>query len=160
MNQTILKILRAISHTAFWAVLGMILLAIFVKPWTIMLIKWSGVLFIIATVFSVLYEFINHRLEMKQINARMSGFTYLPAGFYQMTDKLTNTALGTLSQENVDFLRKKFLEQDMSDNDFYFLEETLEAFLEEEKPGQELTAFLNNAIKDRSEIELHWEPSK
>lgn len=97
---------------------------------------------------------------MKQINARMSGFTCLPAGFYQMTDKLTNTALGTLSQENVDFLRKKFLEQDMSDNDFYFLEETLEAFLEEEKPGQELTAFLNNAIKDRSEIELHWDKGK
>ena len=94
---------------------------------------------------------------MKKLNAKMSTFSYLPLGFYNMSDRLTNTPLGRLSQENVDFLRKKFLEQDMSDNDFYFLEETLEAFLEEEKPGKELTDFLNHAMKDRSEMELHWE---
>jgi hypothetical protein len=38
------------------------------------------------------------------------------------------------------------------------LAETLAAFLQAEKPNKGLSEFLNNAMKNKNEIELYWQP--
>jgi hypothetical protein len=160
MNNTNIKILRIISRTAFWSLIGIIVLSIFFKP-LIKIISFYGILlFCTAVVFEVLYHIISNKIEAKIINDKRREFIHLTSDFYNIADKKTGFNLGKLSRENVDFLRKKFLEQNMDDNDFYFLSETLELFLKEEKPGKELSDFLKNAMKDKNELELHWEPIK
>jgi len=116
--------------------------------------------FFTAVISEVLYQVLSGIIEAKETKLKKSRFAHLPTGSCAVRDARTNTGIGTLSNENVDFLRKRFLEQGMDDNDFYFLPETLEMFLKEEKPGKELAEFLNQAMMGRNEIELHWDPIK
>jgi hypothetical protein len=136
--------------------MGFILLfiiAIFIKP-PLKLFAW---LFFTALISEFLYHFLSGIRDTRKIKSKHQPFKNLQTGFYKIIDIKTNTELGKLSNENIDFLRKRFLEQNMDDNDFYFLPETLKMFLKEEKPNKELTQFLNIAIKEKNEIELHWE---
>jgi hypothetical protein len=155
-----LKILQIISRTALAALIGIFIISIFFKPFSKIIFSSGGYLFFTAILSEVLYQVLSGRNEAKIIKSKKSAFIHLPSGLYKIVDRKTNASLGELSRENVDFLRKRFLKQAMDDNDFCFLSETIEMFLEEEKPNKELSEFLINAMKNKNEVELHWEPIK
>jgi hypothetical protein len=114
-------------------------------------------LFCGALIFEVIYQILTGRIETVRTRSKLKGFTSLPNGNYKIIDKVTKDDLGELSNESLDFLRKRFLEQGMDDNNFYFLAEVMEMFVEKEKPNKELTAFLKKAVKNKNEVELHWD---
>jgi hypothetical protein len=154
-----LDILPIITRISFWLYIAIFMGAIFFKPLKKYILPGLSLL-LIAFISEFIYQLITGFSEAKKIKTKKRQFKPLPAGQYEIKETKTSAALGTLSNENLDFLRKKFLEQGMDDNDFYFLSETLEMFFKEEKPNKELTDFLNTAMKNRDEIELHWEPMK
>lgn len=74
-----------------------------------------------------------------------------------ITDKSTGEKLGTISNEQLRFLIEAFTEEQMEENDFYFINELFDLFVKEKKTDPSLTEFIRNALKDKDEIVLHWE---
>ena len=160
MEKMNLKILQLISRIVFCSLIGILVIAIFSEPMSKILVVSGGWLFFTALIFEILYQILSGIKESKKIKQKKNTFKKLSTGSYKVKDNKANTCLGELSSENIDFLRCRFLGQGMDDNDFYFLSETLEMFLEEEQPNKELEEFLNNAMNSKNEIELHWQPEK
>jgi len=148
-----------ITRLAFWSYVALFLCAIFISPLKKYIVPGLFLL-VIAVVSDVFYQLITGIIEANKTKSKKCKFKPSPVGQYTIKETKTNTDLGTISNEELDYLRKRFLEQGMDDNDFYFLSEILEIFLKEEKPNKELSIFLINAIKNKNEIMLHWEPTK
>ncbi|HES59133.1 MAG TPA: hypothetical protein ENO18_01770 [Caldithrix sp.] len=146
------NILKIISRVSFGLFILVLVSAAVIPPQKELLI----LLFCAAVIFEILYQSLSGIKEAREIKLKKENYSKLPAGIYKITDKNSGQYLGELSTENVDFLRKKFLEQGMAENDFYFMPETLELFIKEEKPNMELEGFLKNCIQGKEEIELHW----
>ncbi|MBN1474126.1 MAG: hypothetical protein JW914_05895 [Syntrophaceae bacterium] len=147
-----INVLKIISRASFGLFISVLVSALFIPPKYELL----TLLFCAAVIFEILYQSLSGVKEAKAIKLKKENYSKLPAGFYRITDKNSGECFGELSAENVDFLRMKFIEQGMEDNDFYFMRETLELFIEEEKPNKELVGFLENALKGKDEIELNW----
>ncbi len=156
MKDDKLKFLQIISRIAFAAFILLFISALFIKPPVILFVAF----FFTALISEALYHLLSGRIDAKKVKSKKQLFKNLQTGFSKIKDNKSDNNLGELSNVNIDFMRRRFLEQGMDDNNFYFLPETLEMFLKEEKPNKELTDFLNNAIKNKTEIELHWEPIK
>lgn len=154
-----LDILPIITRMAFWSYIAIFISAIFFNPLKKYILPGLSLL-VIAVISEVLYQLISGFQDTKNVKTKRNKFISLASGNYKIIETKSNAQLGTLSNKNVDFLRSRFLNQGMDDNDFYFLSEILEVFIKEEKPNKELIEFLNNAIKNKTEIELHWEPIK
>ncbi len=111
-------------------------------------------LLFVLTVFFIILSSLKESAIIKQ---KRKQFEPLPEGFYTITDALTREGIGKLSNTHVDFLRKKFLEQGMDDNSFYFLSEIVEMFIDAENPDEELADFLRQSIEGKDVMELFWE---
>lgn len=147
-----INVLKIISRASFGLFILVLVSALFIPPKYDLLI----LLFCAAVIFEILYQALSGIKEAKEIKLKKENYSILAEGIYRITDKNSGEHLGELSAENVDFLRKKFLGQGMADNNFYFMPETLDLFIKEEKPNMELDGFLKNCIKGKEEIELHW----
>ncbi len=147
-----------LSDMCFWS---MIVSFFFVVFLTAVGLPFSHDLFftLISSLFglTILFIILNIRKESAIINQKIKQFEYLPEGLYTITDVLTEQEVGTLSNIHVDFLRKKFLEQGMDDNYFYFLPELLEMFIDAEDPDEKLADFLRQSIEGKEDIELFWQ---
>ncbi len=74
-----------------------------------------------------------------------------------ITDKNTGEIIGAIKNEQLKFLIDVFTKEDMEENDFCFINELFDIFVEEKKPDPSLIEFIRNALKDKDEIILHWE---
>ncbi len=108
-------------------------------------------------ILTVVLVILSGLKESAIIRQKIKQFEYLPEGLYTITDALTEQKIGQLSNIHVDFLRKKFLEQGMDDNYFYFLSEIVEMFIDTENPDEVLAKFLRQSIEGKDVIELFWE---
>jgi len=156
MNNKILKIISLITFACF---IGYLIIAMVLKQFSRDIFYIGGCLLFISLLFLILHLAMSRRKKRKEAELKKPQFKNLPAGYYKIKDNKSDIELGILSSESVDFLRRLLFEQEMDENDFYFPSEALDLFLEEEKPNEELRAFLIKAMKDRYVIELHWEPA-
>jgi hypothetical protein len=74
-----------------------------------------------------------------------------------MTDKNNGEIIGAITNEQLRFLIDVFTEEQMEENDFCFVNELFDLFVEEKKPGPSLIEFIRNALNGKDEIILHWE---
>jgi hypothetical protein len=149
-------LLHLTTQGAFGAFIALFLCAIFIHPPKQLFMTGLTSLFIIAVVSALVHQFLTNREESRTLKNKKANFTPLPIGEYEITDTTTGAAVGKLSNENVDFLRQRFLKQGMDDNDFYFLQEIMDVFIQEEQPDLELAEFLKGAMAGKNEMELRW----
>lgn len=70
-------------------------------------------------------------------------------------DKQTGAPLGTITDEQFQFLIDRLEEESPRDDDYYLNRATLD-FLESEGADPELLAILRRALGDREEAEVRW----
>lgn len=73
----------------------------------------------------------------------------------QMRDKETGALLGSISEEDLQFLIDNLEEESDDDTDYYLNRATIE-MLTENGAGQALIKILNAALGDREEAEIEW----
>jgi hypothetical protein len=73
----------------------------------------------------------------------------------QMRDKETGKLLGSISEENLQFLIDN-LEEESDDDTDYYLNRTTVDMLKENGASDELIELLNNALGDRDDVEIEW----
>lgn len=73
----------------------------------------------------------------------------------ELFDKQSGSSLGTLSDEQFQFLADR-LEEESAEDDDYYLNRTTVDFLESEGASPELLAILRRALGDREEAEIRW----
>jgi len=73
----------------------------------------------------------------------------------QMRDKDTGAMLGSISEENLQFLIDNLEEETEDDKDYYLTRATID-MLKENGASDELIKLLNDAIGDRDNVEIEW----
>lgn len=73
----------------------------------------------------------------------------------QLRDKETGSLLGSISEEDLQFLIDNLEEESEDDTDYYLNRVTLE-MLKEKGGGQPLIDLLENALGDREDVEIEW----
>ena len=73
----------------------------------------------------------------------------------QLHDKDTGTWIGTITEENLQFLIDQLEEESSKDQDYYINETTLD-FFEEGGADKDLVALLRGALNGRTEMEVRW----
>jgi len=73
----------------------------------------------------------------------------------QIFDKQTGAEIGTLTDEQFQFMADR-LEEESSEDDDYYLNRTTVDFFESEGADPELTALLRKLLGDREEAEIRW----
>lgn len=76
----------------------------------------------------------------------------------QIHDKDTGSWLGTLTEDNLQFLIDQLEEESGEDQDYYINETTLDIF-EEEGADKDLVTLLRSALNGRTEMEIRWSRS-
>ena len=74
-------------------------------------------------------------------------------------DKQTGSALGTISDDQLQFLADHLEEEGREDDDYYLNGTTVD-FLQGEGADAELLAILRQALGGREEAEIRWERSE
>ena len=77
----------------------------------------------------------------------------------QIHDKDTGSWIGTLTEENLQFLIDQLEEESGEDQDYYINETTIDLF-EESGADKDLVFFLRNALNGRTEMEIRWSRDK
>ncbi len=77
----------------------------------------------------------------------------------QIHDKDTGSWIGTLTEENLQFLIDQLEEESGEDQDYYINETTIDLF-EESGADKDLVSFLRNALNGRTEMEIRWSRDK
>lgn len=70
-------------------------------------------------------------------------------------DKQTDTPLGTITDEQLQFLMDRLEEESPRDDDYYLNRATLD-FLESEGAAPALLEVLRRSLGDREETEIRW----
>ncbi len=70
-------------------------------------------------------------------------------------DNESGAKLGTLTEEQLQFLKDQFEEESFDDQDYYINEDELENF-QEAGADEALLTLLRNAMNGRSEMEIRW----
>lgn len=73
----------------------------------------------------------------------------------QIHDKDTGARIGTLTEEQLQFLIDQLEEESGEDQDYYINETTVELF-EENGADKALIALLREALNGRTEMEIRW----
>lgn len=73
----------------------------------------------------------------------------------QIYDKDTGSRIGTISEENLQFLIDQLEEESGVDQDYYINETTVDLF-EEQGADKNLVALLRSALNGRTEMEIRW----
>jgi processive 1,2-diacylglycerol beta-glucosyltransferase len=73
----------------------------------------------------------------------------------QIFDKQTGAEIGTLTDEQFQFMADR-LEEESEEDDDYYLNRTTVDFFESEGADPGLTALLRKALGDREEAEVRW----
>ena len=73
----------------------------------------------------------------------------------QLRDKENGQSLGTISEEDLQFLIDQLEEESLDDKDYYLHRVTLEA-LKEKGASQALMDVLTKALGDRGDMEFEW----
>lgn len=76
----------------------------------------------------------------------------------QLYDKDTGAAVGTITEEQLQFLIDQLEEESREDTDYYFNRATLD-ILEEAGADRALMLVLRQAFGDREEMEIRWSRS-
>ena len=74
----------------------------------------------------------------------------------KISDKETGSALGTITEDQLQFLIDQLEEEDSEDRDYYLTKDTLD-MLERKGMDAELLEFLHNALGNRESMEIVWE---
>jgi hypothetical protein len=73
----------------------------------------------------------------------------------ELRDKDSGTVLGSISEDDLQFLIDHLEEESEDDVDYYINRSTLEIFKEKGASSQ-LLSLLENAIGDREDMEIEW----
>ncbi len=73
----------------------------------------------------------------------------------QLRDKETGSLLGSISEEDLQFLIDNLEEESEDDTDYYLNRVTLEMW-KEKGGGQPLIDLLESALGDREDVEIEW----
>ena len=73
----------------------------------------------------------------------------------QLRDKENGQSLGSISEEDLQFLIDQLEEESLDDKDYYLHRVTLEA-LKEKGASQALMDVLTKALGDRDDMEFEW----
>ena len=76
----------------------------------------------------------------------------------QLNDKDTGAFIGTITEDNLQFLTDQLEEESDEDQDYYINEATLDIF-EENEADRALVSLLRGALKGRTEMEIRWSRS-
>jgi hypothetical protein len=76
----------------------------------------------------------------------------------ELFDKQTGAVLGTITDDQLQFLADRLEEESREDDDYYVNRTTVD-FLESEGAAPEVIAILRQALADREETEIRWERS-
>ena len=76
----------------------------------------------------------------------------------QLNDKDTGAFIGTITEDNLQFLTDQLEEESDEDQDYYINEATLDIF-EESEADKALVSLLRGALKGRTEMEIRWSRS-
>lgn len=156
MSTKTLKIVRLVSRVSFGSLIAIFLGGIFSTTLS-GLLDWVSVpLFFVSLIAELAYQFFSGVSDRKITKKKLHKFIDLPVGNYKIRDRESNTELGTLTNVEIDYLRKKFLQNGMDDNDFYFNSMTFELFKKEEKPPVELNEKLDAILKLKDPVEITW----
>lgn len=73
----------------------------------------------------------------------------------QLQDKDTGAPIGTISEEQLQYLVDQLEEESRDDQDYYINTTTLDLF-EERGADKALVSLLRSALKGRTEMEIRW----
>ena len=73
----------------------------------------------------------------------------------QIVDAQSGSPLGTLTPEQLAFLKDQLEEESADDRDYYLNQATLDLFAEA-GADEQLLALLRGALGDREEMEIRW----
>ena len=76
----------------------------------------------------------------------------------QLHDKDTGTWIGTITEDNLQYLIDQLEEESREDKDYYINETTLDIF-EERGADKALITLLRGALNDRTGMEIRWSQS-
>ena len=76
----------------------------------------------------------------------------------QLNDKDTGAFIGTITEDNLQFLTDQLEEESDEDQDYYINEATLDIF-EEGEADKALVSLLRGALSGRTEMEIRWSRS-
>lgn len=76
----------------------------------------------------------------------------------QLNDKDTGAFIGTITEDNLQFLTDQLEEESDEDQDYYINEATLDIF-EENQADKALVSLLRGALKGRTDMEIRWSRS-
>ena len=73
----------------------------------------------------------------------------------KLTDKDTGAPIGSITEEQLQFLIDQLVEETATDQDYYFNRDQLTVF-EEQGADAELVGLLKAAMGDRADMEIVW----
>ncbi len=73
----------------------------------------------------------------------------------KISDKETGAAIGTITEQQLQFLIDQLEEESLTDQDYYINKLTLDMFEERDADAQ-LVAMLRTALGDRVDMEIVW----
>jgi processive 1,2-diacylglycerol beta-glucosyltransferase len=76
----------------------------------------------------------------------------------QLHDKDTGTWIGTITEDNLQYLIDQLEEESREDKDYYINKTTLDIF-EEGGADKDLITLLRGALNGRTEMEVRWSQS-
>lgn len=76
----------------------------------------------------------------------------------KLHDKESGLEIGTLTEDNLQFLIDHLEEESGEDQDYYINETTIDIF-EEDGADKDLVALLRGALNGRTEMEVRWSRS-
>ena len=76
----------------------------------------------------------------------------------KLHDKESGLEIGTLTEDNLQFLIDQLEEESGEDQDYYINETTIDIF-EEDGADKDLVALLRGALNGRTEMEIRWSRS-
>lgn len=74
----------------------------------------------------------------------------------QLFDARSGTAIGTISEEQLDFMQAQLEEESADDQDYYLNPVTLDLF-EQRGADPALVTLLRQALGDRDDMDIRWE---
>jgi hypothetical protein len=74
----------------------------------------------------------------------------------QLVDKESGRTVGTITEEQLEYLQSQLEEESPDDQDYWFDVASLD-ILEEEGASPELIAVLRAALGEREEMEIRWQ---
>ena len=73
----------------------------------------------------------------------------------EIRDKQDGRVIGSVTEEQLQFLVDQLEEESSEDTDYYLNQETLDMFAEQGM-DDEFLSLLRTALADREEMEIHW----